>query len=468
MAILQAKTESGYVEGIRANFPFFSIFKGIPFMAPPVGNLRWKAPVDPAPWEGVLKCDHFKPMELQPKYASEGGLIADEFMGVQMPMQEDCMYLNIWTPAECTDEKLPVAVYFHGGAFTTGLSYLNCFDGEGFNKRGIIFVTIPYRLNIFGFLAHPALSAEAPQETSGNYAFLDLIQGLKWVQKNISAFGGDPENVSIFGQSAGAGCVRAMCNSPLAKGLFKRAIIQSIGALNSTPFTSWCDTLSHAERLGEDFFRFAGFKTIEDARAVSGEQLEDLFVRFNAEKRYPEDDEIYAGGFLRFGPIEQDGYLFPKPQAEITKAGEHADITYIIGSTANEYPYMTPCNIAFAENQIIVQKNPVYVYYFQYVPPGAEAEGAHHSVEHHYVFQTLLRSRRPYGGFDFELSNELADRWAQFFKSGTPNCPGKPYAAWLPYTAENREVLGITRQGCHMMPCPLSENDRERIKKELA
>ncbi len=455
------------MEGVRANFPFYTIFKGIPFMAPPVGENRWKEPQPVQPWEGVLRCDRFAPTCMQPPYASEGGLIANEFMGVQMPMDEDCMYLNIWTPAESEEEKLPVAVYFHGGAYTTGLSYLNCFDGEGFNKRGIIFVTIPYRLNIFGFLAHPLLTEESEHKASGNYAYLDLIAGLKWVRRNIRSFGGDPENVTIFGQSAGAGCVRAMCTSPLADGLFRRAIIQSIGVLDHKPFTVWGKDLSTAEQLGRDFWNYCGYTSVEEARQASAQELLDRFMAFGREKRYETDDEQYAGGYLRFGPVERDGYFYPEISADAIRRGHHKEITYVIGSTANEYPYMTPCNIAFAENEICLGRKPAYVYYFQYVPPGAEEEGAHHSVEHHYVFQTLFRSQRPYGGFDFELSNEMADRWAAFFKTGDPNCPEKPYAQWRPYSKEDREVLGITRKGCHMMFCPMSPEREKRIREEL-
>ena len=463
MALLRAQTEYGTVEGVRANFPFYTIFKGVPFMAPPVGENRWREPQPAKAWEGVRVCDRFAPTAMQPPFASEGGLIAEEFYGVPMPMSEDCMYLNIWTPAKEAGEGLPVAVYFHGGAFTTGLSYLNCFDGEGFNKRGIIFVTIPYRLNVFGFLAHPELTAEAGYHASGNYGLLDQIAALRWVRRNISAFGGDPGNVSVFGQSAGSMSLNAMCATPLTRGLFKRAILQSGGGIQHHGFGAMNDTLADAERLGADFLAWIGAADIAAARQIPAEELLQRFMDWGKAKIYDTDDAVFAGGYMRMGPIAADGYLFPENKGDIYLDGMHADIDYVIGSAADEFRYMTADNLAFAENQIRLGRKPAYVYYFSYVPPGAE--GAHHSVEHHYVFQTILRSRRKYAGYDLDLSNELADRWSQFFKTGDPNLPG--YTQWTPYTEESRQVLGITAQGQVMQELPVSDEERAIAEREL-
>ena len=465
MAMLQTKTENGLVEGIRASNPFFSIFRGIPFMAPPVGENRWRAPQPAADWEGVRQCGVFAPIAMQPNYASEGGLIAREFYGVDRPMSEDCMYLNIWTPAESPDEKLPVAVYFHGGAFQTGMAWQQQFDGEGFNKRGVIFVTVPYRLNVFGFMAHPELTAEAPYHASGNYGHLDQVAGLQWVQRNIANFGGDPDNVSIFGQSAGAMSVNALCTTPLTKGLFHRAILQSGGGLSHGDLGSWSDSLAHAEQLGVHFLNYIGCSGIEDARKLTEKELLDAYIRYGKEKLFDTDNNMYAGGYVRFAPIHKDGYVFPDNRGNMVIDGLHADVDYILGSTADEFPYMTTDNLAFAENQLLLNRNPVHLYYFSYVPPGAEEEGAHHSVEHHYVFQTLYRTRRPYRGFDFDLSNELADRWSAFFKTGDPNLPG--YIDWTPYTKESPYVLGITQVGRIMEPLPINDARRQLAMKQL-
>ena len=206
MALLQVKTENGIVEGLPAGNQSVSIFKGIPFAKPPVGDLRWKAPQPAEDWDGVLLCHQFAPIPMQARFASEGGgntLAAQEFYVIDFPMSEDCLYLNVWTPAKSDSEKLPVAVYIHGGGMETGYSYLNAYDGEAFAKRGVIMVTIAYRLGIFGFMAHPDLAAEDPHHSTGNYAIMDQVAALAWIHRNIAAFGGDPENVTIFGQSAG-------------------------------------------------------------------------------------------------------------------------------------------------------------------------------------------------------------------------------------------------------------------------
>ena len=466
MAMLQAKTENGTVEGVRGANPFFTVFRAIPFMAPPVGENRWRAPRPLTEhWEGVRKCDVFAPTAMQPPYNSDGNLIATEFYGVERPMSEDCMYLNIWTPAERAGEKLPVAVYFHGGAFTTGMAYQQQFDGEGFNKRGVILVTVPYRLNVFGFLAHSELTAEASYHASGNYGHLDQIAGLQWVRRNIANFGGDPDNVSIFGQSAGAMSVNAMCTTPLAKGLFRRAILQSGGGLSHGSLGGWSADLRTAEKLGELFLEHMGCKTIAEARAKSSREVFDAFVSWGKEKRFDSDDNFYAGGYVRFTPIHKDGYLFPDNRGNMCIDGRHHDIQYILGSTADEWRYMTQDNLAFAENQLLLNRTPAFLYYFSYVPPGAEKEGAHHSVEHHYVFQTMYRTMRPYTGFDFDLSNELADRWAAFFKTGNPNLEG--CVEWTPYTRETPQVLGITQVGRLMEPLPVNDAERAEAMKEL-
>ena len=279
-------------------------------------------------------------------------------------------------------------------------------------------------------------------------------------------FGGDPENISLFGQSAGASSVNAMCVTPLAKGLFRRAILQSGGGLfHQDEKHYWNKDLATAEALGVRFLQYMGCGSVADARKLTGEQLLEGFMRFGKEPMPGLEENFYAGGYLRFYPLNRDGYVFPYNRGDMYLDGAHADLRYILGSTADEWRYMTQHNYAFAENQLKLHRTPAYLYYITYVPPGAEEEGAHHSVEHHYVFQTLLRSQRRYTGADYDLSNELADRWAAFFKTGDPNLPG--YVTWAPYTENNRRVLGITSSGREMQNLGISEEELAAGQKEL-
>lgn len=463
MALLLARTEEGLVEGLPAGNQSVTVFKGVPFAAPPVGSLRWRAPRPVEPWEGVRKCYAFAPIAMQPRYASEGGgIAAQDFYVRNFPCSEDCLYLNIWTPAEAAGEKLPVAVYIHGGGHNTGYSYLNCYDGEGFAKRGVIMVSISYRLNVFGNLAHPWLREETG-EASGNYGIRDQIAALGWIRRNIEAFGGDPECVSLFGQSGGASSVQYMCTTPGAKGLFQRAVMQSGGGLRA-PYNLWAQSRETAELLGRKFVEYAGFSSLEEARLCPAEKLLERCVSF-CELRLSDEEEISPmdhKSFLRFTP-HVDGALFPEKPVKCCLEGNHPEIDYLLGSTGGEGRGTTVANIAWAENEIAHGRRPSYLYYFTYVPPGADC--AHHSVEHHFVFQTLMRSHRPYGGFDFELSNELADRWAAFFRTGNPNT--ESHSGWTPYGEGNRRVWEIGRTG-QMIDAPVSPEEWGLVREILA
>ena len=484
MALDQVRTESGIVEGYPAGNQFITVFKGVPFAKPPVGELRWKAPQPCDPWEGVYKAYKFGNIAMQPHFVSEGGgtsLAAQEFYVRDYPMSEDCLYLNIWTPAKSKNEKLPVAVYIHGGGYETGYSYLNAYDGEGFAKRGMVFITVAYRVNVFGFLSHPDLTAEDPNGSSGNYGLMDLVAAIDWVRRNIAGFGGDPDNISIFGQSAGGGCVQNLCASPLMKGKIRRAIMQSSGGVSKNNFGD-CRSREEDEEIGKKFFEFLGVKSVEEARAIDADELENQYINFK-------NSDFYG---MLFVP-DVDGYVLPEDPADYFLQGRHDDIPYMVGCTrdemrkpgapapsfealkaqaearygehAEEYlkrigaedpekvqpQFEDPIGnaflsaaLAFCENQNDLGRKPAYMYYFTYVPPGAEEMGAHHSVEHQYVFQTLLRSRRAYTGFDFDLSNELADYWANFLKTGNPNAEGKE--DWKPYTEEAPEGLIIAEE----------------------
>ena len=462
MALLQANTEGGPVEGLPAGNQSITVFKGIPFAAPPTGALRWRVPQPVRPWTGVRKCWQFAPIAMQERFASEGGgIAAQDFYVRNFETSEDCLALNIWTPAESADEKLPVAVYIHGGGHTTGYSYLNCYDGEGFAKRGIIMVTIPYRLNVFGYLAHPLLREEEGG-VSGNFGIRDQIAALAWIRRNIAAFGGDPDCISIFGQSGGASSVQYLCSTPRAQGLFRRAVMQSGGGLRA-PYNMWSESLEMAEKLGTAFFEYARFADLAAARACPADRLLALYAGFCTQKLDEREQPglMKKGSYMRFTPCV-DSDIFPESPVSYCLHGRHPELSYMLGSTAGEGRGTTIANMAWAENELLLHRSPSYLYYFTYVPPGADR--AHHSVEHHYVFQTLLRSHRRYGGFDFELSNELADAWAAFFRTGNPNPQGS--SAWQPYTQANRKVweIGSTRQ---MAAAPLSGEEWTEVGKLL-
>ena len=222
--LLNAKTKYGEVEGVPSRLTGVSMFCGIPYAKPPVGQLRWRAPQAPAPWSGILKCDKFRAAAMQTKATMPFYVKEFPIDYSQITISEDCLYLNIWTPANTPSDKLPVMVYFHGGGDVTGFPHEPEHDGAHLAEKQVIYINVTYRLNVFGFLAHPQLTEESVYGASGNYGLLDQVASLKWVCDNIAAFGGDPDRITIFGQAAGAGNVHAHCVSPLSKGLFKRAI----------------------------------------------------------------------------------------------------------------------------------------------------------------------------------------------------------------------------------------------------
>ena len=327
MALLQVKTDAGTVEGLTGWNQAVSVFRGIPYAAPPVGELRWKAPQPVEPWEGVRQCYKYGNICYQERRASEGGgdLIGNEFYCVEWPRSEDCLYLNVWTPANSAGEKLPVGVYFHGGGYSQGYGHLNCYDGEGFAKRGCVIVTLNHRLGIFGYLAHPELTAESGYHASGNYGVLDLIAALKWVKNNIAAFGGDPDQVTVFGQSGGGMKVTTMIASPLAEGLIHGAIMQSSGGLERTR-GGMTTTLEQAEASGAAILQEMGYTTIADARKASEEALQEGVKEY---KKHHAVDPM-----MMFCPVT-DGYVFPESWNDLFAGGKYPDIPTMIGCTAS-------------------------------------------------------------------------------------------------------------------------------------
>ena len=493
MALLNVEVENGKLEGILCGDGLVSSFKGIPYAAPPVGDLRWKEP-QPIAWSGVKQAYCFAPAAMQLP-ASPDNFYYKEFSSI-FPMSEDCLYLNVWTSAEKSDEKLPVAFWVYGGGFQAGSSRVKAYYGEDFARKGVVFVSVGYRLNIFGFLAHPELTAESEHHSSGNYGMLDQIFALQWVKRNIAAFGGDPENITVFGQSAGAGSTIIHTTSPLTKGLFQRAIVQSAGGIEVRERPP----LAEMEQRGIDFLRAAGLTGIEEARKLSAEKLLETYDQVNPKRER----------WKLYGP-NVDHYLLDAEPIDVILAGKHHDLDYMWGSTAeegNSYGPAPDCSVAtfemeaknvyrayanaylrtadakseekvryvqkynmangalarcvgFAERQVEQERRPCYQYYFTRRPPGDDT-GAFHSAEHAYVFQTFPRIWRPYTGVDFELSQIMSSYWVNFIRCGDPNGAGLP--EWKPFTEHNRMTMEL---GDEVGMIPVPETPISKFQKEF-
>lgn len=304
----QVKTANGLLEGVTEASGIRS-YKGIPFAQPPVGDLRWKAPQAPQNWTGVRKADKFGPQAMQ-------RFIFSDMVFRSNGKSEDCLYLNVWTPAKKGNEKLPVLVYFYGGGFVAGDGSELRYDGESMAKKGIVSITVNYRLGVFGFMAHPELTAESPNHASGNYGLLDQHAALEWVKKNIAAFGGDPSKVTIAGESAGSMSVSAQMASPLSKGLFSGAICQSgaiLGNLSPMP-------REQAEQMGVKFATTAGANTLANLRKLPADKLLEL------------------SGNARFAHIIDGYFLTEKPEATFA-AGKQMDVALMAGWTSAEVGY---------------------------------------------------------------------------------------------------------------------------------
>ncbi len=417
------KVEGGLVQGVPSASSEVTVFRGIPYAAPPVGNLRWKRPQPVVNWKGVRKADTFSNICWQPGNAV-GTFYGDEFYWKENTVQsEDCLYLNIWTPTDAvghTNRKLPVAFWVHGGAYFNGYGHEITMDGDAWATRGVILVTINYRLGIFGFLAHPELSAETENGTSGNYGTYDQVAALKWVHENIAQFGGDPDNITVLGQSAGAASIKNLVSSPLSRGLVRNAIIQSGGGV-STSASSDVDQ-KQAEETGKAFMDKFGYNSLNKMRAVpAGELLE----KFKAE------------GMGRFRP-HIDGILLKESFDDAARNQHLANAEYMIGCTLDDIRPMEKQIDEFCYLRDSLDHRPAYRYLFARKLPGTH-DGAFHSAELWYMFHTLDRSWRPMTEADYKLADEVMDCWTNFAKYGNPNKPG--HVDWYTFTLANPYVM---------------------------
>ena len=477
---LIVQTEYGKLKGVVNESNTVISFKGIPYAAPPVGNLRWREPQPPVSWEGIRDATSFCSSCIQKRVYTHlpNGPWTEEFM-VQDSISEDCLFLNLWTPVKTAADNLPVLVFIHGGAFTEGSGSIEAYDGEELAKKGIIAVTINYRLGALGFLAHPELTAESPNHVSGNYGFLDQIAALKWIRENIAAFGGDPARVTIAGQSAGAASVNALIISPLAADLFKGAITES-----GTSFTGGqrgAMTLSEGEKQGVEFAESKGAKSIAELRAVSA---------LNIIARDPEKPG------MRFGGV-QDGYfqtgdamtIFAQEKQNDVPfmSGMNADETRYTGSTGDDfralYPSVTAEEKAAAvkvagqeqsrlntwlwlEYRAKTSKTKSWEYYFDRAIPWPEHPefGAFHTGEVPYVFNNIkMLKDHKMEKTDTIVADRISSYWANFVKNGDPNGPGLP--VWEPFDAGRHEVMELG-ENMGMIPVSASE-ERFKFLKEL-
>jgi para-nitrobenzyl esterase len=491
-----AKTEAGLVRGIAGNNPAFTVFRGVPYAAPPVGDLRWREPQPVAPWSGIRDAVEFGPIPMQMQHKSDS-FYGKEFYPCPQPMSEDCLYLNIWTPAKTGGEKYPVMLWIHGGGYLGGYGHEMEFDGEAFCREGVILVTINYRVGILGFFAHPRLSAESEHGVSGNYGHFDQIAALKWVRRNISSFGGDPDNITVFGQSAGAGSTQAIMNSPLAEGDISKVILQSgvfMDVLTDYPRTR---PMSYFEQRGAEYMDAAGCDSIDSLRRLSYDELikaagaPGLFNRFSfgtAVDGYLLCDKItnkYLNGSYPdipylFGSTRDESLLMFRSSREPEKwiescrtiYGDYADdflrITGEVNTPEDVINIMKQLHILTVNSRILAElqikngRKPAYLYFFDRNLPGSN-DGSFHSSELWYVFGTLYRCWRPMTGIDYDISSKMVRYWANFARTGDPNGEGLP--VWSPYTANNR--VNMYFGDTEVKTLPIAENEIQRFARNF-
>jgi para-nitrobenzyl esterase len=434
--------EGGKVIGVQTPTKGIIAYKGIPFAAPPIGTLRWKEPQPVVPWEGVKVADKYGDAASQITWDPQSFYGREWRASGSVPFTEDCLYLNIWTPAAGkTGKKLPVAMWIHGGGYREGFAYEPEMDGgEDWASRGVILVQVTYRLGIIGFLSHPLLSDESSHHVSGNYGLFDQIAALKWIQNNIIQFGGDPSNITIFGQSAGAGSVQSLCASPLSKNLISHAISMSGGGLNTTRPGTFLDTAQIANKNMMDFFKKT---TLEEMRALSFEELLKISNKYadTTKKR------------IMLGPVV-DGYLLTGTFSNTALANEIADIPYMFGYTANDMNDATQAIKDFCALRAEKSSKPAFAYLFARPLPGDD-NGAWHSSDLWYVFHSFRHSWRPFTAGDEALSKKMVDYYTNFSKYGNPN--GKDGNLWTPYSAKGPEFMVFNVDGDKAV-CTMTNN----------
>ena len=425
--------DGGKVKGVQTATKGIIAYKGIPFAAPPVGDLRWKEPQPVIPWQGVKVADKYGDAASQVTWDPNSFYGKEWRASGSVPFSEDCLYLNVWTPAAGQiDKNLPVAMWIHGGGYREGFAFEPEMDGgEDWASHGVILVSVTYRLGIMGFFSHPLLSAESPHGVSGNYGLLDQVAALKWIHNNIKQFGGDPNNITIFGQSAGAGSVQSLCASPLSKDLVSHAISMSGGGLGSFRLgNNDLDTAQMENKKMMDYFKKT---TLKEMRALSFDEL----LKMSKEYSTATKKRIF------WGPVI-DHYFMDGTFSDEAKAGKIADIPYMFGYTANDLFDMTKAVEDFCALRAEQSSKPAYAYLFARQLPG-DSSGAFHSSDLWYIFHSFSHSWRPFTAGDNALSNQMVNYWTNFAKYGDPN--GKDGGTWTPYSAKVPKLMVLDVKG---------------------
>lgn len=487
MFIRQVKTENGWVRGIQAADPRITAYKGIPFAAPPVGENRWRAPQPCENWEGVKDCFDFKPISMQdvPPLDEKNVYTREWSVDPDLTMSEDCLYLNVWAPAAEGTRDLPVFVWYFGGGLQVGHPSEMEFDGERLARRGIVVVTVNYRLNAFGFLCHPEITAQQP-DAPANFGHLDQQAGTAWVKRNIAAFGGDPNNITIGGQSAGGGSVMSQLTSPQNAGLFQRAIVESGVAANVYPAKrrfGRVPPLKEAEEEGVKFFNFLGVSTLKEARAIDEKTLMQKIKEYRSFWGTVQDDRFCMGDamglFLQnkrlrcpvlWGRTSSEFFVAPETETreefiDMAKAafGQDADAFLALfdlehddAQALRKKATIPSIDLAIralsAQNEISGANEKLYYYDFDAEIPGWDNAGTFHSVDLWFFFETLAKCWRPFVGKHYDLARKMCNYWANFIKSGDPNgndADGKPMPHWEPYTRENNACM-MFDDDCHL------------------
>ena len=478
-------TNKGLAEGIYNSKTGIYAYKGIPFAKAPVSDLRWKAPQPEEKWEGTVDATEFGPICMQGEPVPFS-MWTREFIAPAGKMSEDCLNLNIWTKEGFVNSKRPVIVFIHGGGFSSGSGSVPIYNGENMAKKDVVFVTINYRVGILGFLAHPELTEESANSASGNYGLMDQVAALKWVQNNISNFGGDPNNVTIAGQSAGSFSVNYLVASPLASGLFHRAIAESGAALLPSARLAMDNTLSSAEERGLNAASSLGVSGISEMRELPADSILSAQGQFGAPviDGYVIPDQIYSlfeeGNYndvpLLTGWNEDEGFSFGQP---LTADQFRQNIQNDFGEFSDEILELFPAetdsaaqrsqkdlsmlntfglqNWKWAQMQNQTGDSPVYLYHFtRDVPYTSEQQdfGAFHTGEVPYAYNTLHTSNRPWEQTDRELAETMAAYWVSFAEDGDPNGEGLP--EW-PVAKSNEYQTIFFGDSLHIDTVPMRE-----------
>lgn len=465
--LLKVRTEGGWISGTIEDSVF--VYKGVPYAAPPIGTLRWKAPQAVLPWADTLKCTQFgaSPIQNEPKPFM---MWTEEFITPPNPLSEDCLFLNIWSGAQAASDKLPVFVWIHGGAFSSGSGACAIYNGADMARQGIVFVSINYRLGVFGFLAHPELTSESEHASSGNYGLMDQIAAIRWIKDNIAAFGGDSTKITIGGQSAGSMSVQALIASPLTNGLVQGAIAESGAGRSLMP-------LQNAEEIGAKLAGTANGSTIRDLRELPADSILKLANRlpfgsfFPIKDGYVLTEDIQTTFVARkhqdvpllAGWVTGDGSLASGKPMNAAQFKEHVRRSF--GKKANEVLAVFPANSddEAAKSQLklgtmsfagvpnyqwaIANRSNTYLYEFTYVPtdkPGFPNYGAFHTSEVPFALHTLDHWDRPWQKTDRDVESYLSSYWLNFIKHGNPNGDGLP--EWKPYDSKTGQMMRFGKE----------------------